>query len=322
MFRWRVYLFTLLSAVFAHTAIAQNFPSKPIRIVVPFPADGVVDILARAAAESMSPFLGQAVIVEAKPGADSTIGTEDMLRQPADGYTLLMASPNIVTVPFLSQPPKWDYARDVQGVAYVASVPNVAVVPTALGIHDLKSFVALARSKPGVLNYANPGNGTSNHLGTELMMQVTGIELTKVNYKGQPPSVPDLLNGNVQFKLLTMSLAVPHVQSGKLRALAVASEKRTKALPDVPTFAEAGFPEVRVVPWFGLVARKGVPREVVQRLNDAVRKGLATSEAITRIERANGEVAPALNADEWERFLVSESQRFGALIRSRNIKAE
>lgn len=304
------------------TASAQAFPSKPVRIVVPFPAGGVVDILARAVAERLGANWGQPVIVEAKPGADSAIGTEDMLRQPADGYTLLMASPNIVTGPFITVPPKWDYARDVQGVAYVGSVPNVAVVPASLGVNDLKSFVALAKSKPGQINYASPGNGTSNHLGTELMQQVTGIELTKINYKGQPPAVPDLLNGNIQFKLLTMSLAVPHVTSGKLKALAVAADKRTRALPDVPTFAEAGYPEVRVVPWFGLVARKAVPREIVARINEEMLKALASPDTIARIEKANGEVAPAMRAEEWDRFLLSESQRLGALVRSRNIKAE
>ena len=303
-------------------ALAQAFPSKPIRIVVPFPAGGVVDILARATADGMSPLLGQPVIVEAKPGADSAIGTEDMLRQPADGHTLLMASPNIVTGPFMISPPKWEYQRDVQAVAYVASVPNVAVVPATLGVNDLKAFVALAKSKPGGLNYASPGNGTSNHLGTELMQQVTGIDLTKINYKGQPPAIPDLLNGNLQFKLLTMSLAVPHVTSGKLKALAVASETRTRALPDVPTFAEAGFPDVRVVPWFGLVTRRAVPAEVVARLNDAARKALASPEVIARIEKANGQVAPASSPAEWDRFLLGESQRLGAMIKARGIKSE
>jgi tripartite-type tricarboxylate transporter receptor subunit TctC len=319
----RVRAFALAAGlVVAGSAFAQAFPSKPLRIIVPFPAGGVVDILARSVADGMSPLLGQPIVVEAKPGADSAIGTEDMLRQPADGHTLLMASPNIVTGPNMISPPKWDYARDVQGVAYVASVPNVAVVPVQLGVADLKAFVALAKSKPRSLNYASPGNGTSNHLGTELMQQVTGIELTKINYKGQPPAIPDLLNGNLQFKLLTMSLAVPHVTSGKLKALAVAADKRTRALPDVPTFAEAGFPDVRVVPWFGLVARRGVPTEVVARLNDAARKALATPEVIARIEKANGEVAPAMSAAEWDRFLLSESQRFGALIKARGIKSE
>lgn len=318
--------FTLAASValifFWIEAGAQGFPSKLLTIVVPFPAGGVVDILARSVADRMSAGLGQPVIVDAKPGADSIIGTEAMLKAPADGYTLLMASPNIVTHEFMSPAPRWTYARDIAAIAYVADVPNVAVVPASLGPATLREFVDLLKKQPGKLNYASPGNGTSNHLGTELFLHVTGTEMVKVTYKGQPPAIPDLLNNAVQFKLLTMSLAVPHVTSGRLRALAVAATRRTKALPDVPTFAEAGYPEVKVVPFFGLVARKGVPREVLARLNEEVRKALAQPDVIGRIEKANGEAALPAGAEEFERFLLSESQKFGPLIKSRGIKSE
>jgi tripartite-type tricarboxylate transporter receptor subunit TctC len=303
-------------------AAAQGFPSRPVTIVVPFPAGGVVDILARSIADRMSAGLGQPVIVDARPGADSVIGTEAMLKAPADGHTILMASPNIVTHEFMSPAPRWTFARDIAGIAYVADVPNVAVVSAMLGPTTLREFVELVKKQPGKLNYASPGNGTSNHLGTELFLQVTGTDLVKVAYKGQPPAVPDLLNNTVQFKLLTMSLAVPHVTSGKLRALAVAATRRTKALPDVPTFAEAGYPDVKVVPFFGLVARKGVPRETIARLNEEVRKALAQAEVTGRIEKANGEAATPASAEEFERFLASESQKFGPLIKSRGIKSE
>lgn len=306
----------------AASAAAQGFPSRPVTIIVPFPAGGVVDILARSVADKMGASLGQPVIVDARPGADSVIGTEAMLKAPADGHTLLMASPNIVTHEFMFPAPRWTYARDITAIAYVADVPNVAVVPASLGPATLKEFVELAKKQPGKFNYANPGNGTSNHLGTELFQQVTGIEMVKVAYKGQPPAIPDLLTNTIQFKLLTMSLAVPHVNSGKLRALAVAATKRTRALPDVPTFAEAGYPEVRVVPFFGLVTRKAVTAEVVARLNDEVRKALAQADVVGRIEKANGEVAAPGSAADFDRFLVAESQKFGPLIRSRGIKSE
>lgn len=300
----------------------QIFPSRPITIVVPFPAGGVVDILARSVADKMSAGLGQPVIVEAKPGADSVIGTESMLKAPADGHTLLMASPNIVTHQFMFAAPRWEYPRDISGIAYVADVANVAVVPASLGAATLEEFVDLVKKQPGKLNYASPGNGTSNHLGTELFQQVAGIDMVKITYKGQPPAVPELLNGSVQFTLLTMSLAVPHVASGKLKALAVAATRRTKALPDVPTFAEAGFPDMRVVPFFGLVTRKAVPRNVVARLNEEVRKTLAQPDVAGRIEKASGEVAVPGSAEDFERFLAAESQKFELLIRSRAIKAE
>lgn len=303
-------------------AAAQGFPSRPVTIVVPFPAGGVVDILARSVADRMSAALGQPVIVDAKPGADSVIGTEAMLKAPADGHTILMASPNIVTHEFMSPAPRWTFARDIAGIAYVADVPNVAVISASLGPSTLRDFVDLLKKQPGKLNYASPGNGTSNHLGTELFLQVTGTDMVKVAYKGQPPAIPDLLNNTVQFKLLTMSLAVPHVTSGKLRALAVAATRRTRALPEVPTFAEAGYPDVKVVPFFGLVARKGVPKDALARLNEEVRKALAHPDVTGRIEKANGEAAAPAGIEEFERFLLSESQKFGPLIRSRSIKSE
>ena len=315
-------LVSLAFAVVPALAQAQAFPSKPVTIVVPFPAGGVVDILSRSCSDRLAASLGQPVIVEAKPGADSIIGTEFVLKAPADGHTLLMASPNIVTHEFMSPQPRWTYAKDVQGLAYVADVPNVAVIPATLGPNTLREFVDLAKKSPGKLNYASPGNGTSNHLGTELFQQVTGVDMVKVAYKGQPPAIPDLINGGIQFKLLTMSLAVPHVQSGKLKALAVAATKRTRALPEVPTFAEAGYPDVKVVPFFGLVARKSVPKEVIARLSDEVRKALSQPDVIGRIEKANGEAAAAASAEEFDRFLVAESQRFGPLIKSRGIKSE
>lgn len=319
---WTLLASLVLALAAPAAAQAQAFPSKPILIVVPFPAGGVVDILARSVADRMAAGLGQPVIVEAKPGADSVIGTETVLKAPADGHTLLMASPNIVTHEFMFPQPRWSFARDVQGLAYVADVPNVAVVPAGLGPVTLREFVELAKKQPGKLNYASPGNGTSNHLGTELFQQVTSIDMVKVAYKGQPPAIPDLINNSVQFKLLTMSLAVPHVQSGKLRALAVAATKRTRALPEVPTFAEAGYPDVKVVPFFGLVARKSVPKEVIARLSEEARKALAQPDVIGRIEKANGEAAAPASAEEFDRFLAAESQRFGPLIRARGIKAE
>ncbi len=306
----------------AASAAAQGFPSRPVTIIVPFPAGGVVDILARSIADKMSAGLGQPVIVDAKPGADSVIGTEAMLKAPADGHTLLMASPNIVTHEFMFPASRWTYARDIAAIAYVADVPNVAVVPATLGPANLQEFVELAKKQPGKFNYASPGNGTSNHLGTELFQQVTGIDMVKVTYKGQPPAIPDLLTNTIQFKLLTMSLAVPHVSSGKLRPLAVAATRRTRALPDVPTFAEAGYPDVKVVPFFGLVTRKAAPAEVVARLNEEVRKALAQPEVAGRIEKANGEVAAPGSAADFDRFLAAESQKFGPLIRSRGIKSE
>lgn len=322
MKRYPRFLVLALFALHAASVAAQVYPSRPITIVVPFPAGGVVDILARSVADKMSAGLGQPVVVEAKPGADSVIGTEAMLKAPPDGHTLLMASPNIVTHEFMVSAPRWTYARDVAAIAYVADVPNVAVIPATLGPATLKDFVELARKQPGKFNYASPGNGTSNHLGTELFQQVTGIDMVKVAYKGQPPAIPDLLSNTIQFKLLTMSLAVPHVSSGKLRALAVAATKRTRALPEVPTFAEAGYPDVKVVPFFGLVTRKAVPGEVVARLNEEVRKALAQPDVAGRIEKANGEVAAPGSAADFDRFLAAESQKFGPLIKSRGIKAE
>ena len=296
------------------------YPNKPIKLVVPYPAGGVVDIIARTVAEKMSIALKQPIVVEARPGANANIGAEAVARSPADGYTLLMVSPFLATNPLLAQGTRWK-AADFIAIGLIGAPPNIFVVPASLPVRSLKELVDYARARPGKLNVSNPGIGTSNHLGQELFFSVTGIDMVDVNYKGQPPMLADFFSGQISFGLVTQALAAPHIKHGKLRALAIGASKRSPDLPDVPTAAEAGYAEAAFLPWFGIAAPAGVPRDIVRRLSDELQKALAASDAAARLERMGTQITPA-SAEEFDALIQREIVRWARVIRERNIKAD
>ena len=302
-------------------APAQDaYPSKPVRVIVPYPAGGVVDLVARAVTDRLSTDLGQPFIVEARPGASGNIGIEAMLRSPADGYTILMGVPNLATNPLLMPATtKWKTA-DFAGLGLVGAPPNVFIVPASLPVKTLKEFVDYARARPGQVNVTNPGVGTSNHLGQELFFSLTGLDLQNVMYKGQPQMIPDVASGQVSFSLMTLALAVPHVKEGKLRALAVSAPRRVADLPDVPTVAEAGYPDAMFLPWYGFVASAATPKDIVKKLSDAIQRALAAPEVVTRLEKLGALVTP-MSGPEFDKLMASESVRWAAVIKQRNIKA-
>jgi tripartite-type tricarboxylate transporter receptor subunit TctC len=199
-----------------------------------------VDLLARAITEKIAAGWGQPILVEGRPGADSNLGTEAVAKSAPDGYTWMMTGPAVLSNPSIYGNLPWSPLRDFQGVGVAVWNLNVAVVPATLPVANLAEFVAYAKARPGQLNFGNPGTGSSNHLSTELFFQVAGIQLTNIGYKGQPPAIPDLINGQLQFKVVALGLAAPHIRSGRLKALAAFSPQRLKQLPDVPTVAEAG----------------------------------------------------------------------------------
>lgn len=310
---------TAIAALPSPTLAQGAYPSKPIHLVVPYPAGGVVDLVARAVSEKMVESLGQPIVVEARPGASANIGTDHVLRQPADGYTILMGSPYLATNPLLNATTKWKTA-DFVGLGLIGAPPNLFIVSNDLPVKNLKEFVDYVKARPGKVNVSNPGVGSSNHLGQELFFSVTGIDMQNVLYKGQPPMIPDLASGQVPFGLVTIALAGPQVADGKFRALAISAPRRAPNLPDVPTLAEAGFPEATFLPWYGMVAAKGTPAPVIARLSDAIQQALKDPAVIARLEKMGTQLTPA-SASEFDALLASESARWDKVIRERGIKA-
>jgi tripartite-type tricarboxylate transporter receptor subunit TctC len=306
---------------FSRSAGAQAFPTKPIRFLVPYPVGGIVDIVTRSVAEPMQVDLGQPVVVEPKPGGNSTLATALIPQSPADGYNWVMATISHVVVPHLQSVP-YDALADFQPVALVAVATSVATVNPAVPVRTLKELVEYGKANPGKLNYLNPGNGSSIHLSAELLKYQYRFDMTSVPYRGIPPGLPDLLEGRLQVGLLPGPLAIQHVQSGKLRALAVLADKRLSTLPDVPTFAEAGFADAQVMSWYVIAVRAGTPGAIVERLHGSAMKVLTEPETRDRLIKAGCEVpAPRSSADVltmWKADFV----RYGKLVKEAGIKGE
>jgi tripartite-type tricarboxylate transporter receptor subunit TctC len=298
----------------------EAWPSKPVKVIVPFPAGGVVDLVTRAITDRLATVLKQPFLVEPRPGANGNIGTEAAARSPADGYTLLTATPATVTQPLLSGTARFKTA-DFVGLGLVGAPPNLFVVSPSVPAKTLREFVEYARARPGKLSVSNPGVGTSNHLGQELFFSQTGLQLVDVRYPGQPQMIADLASGQVQFGLLTGALALPHVKEGRLRALAIGAPKRWSELPDLPTVGEAGFPEAMFLPWYGLVAPAGTPRPIVRRLSDEILSALANPEVAARLDKMGTQVTPA-SAEDFDALIRSETERWTRVIRERNIRSE
>jgi tripartite-type tricarboxylate transporter receptor subunit TctC len=305
----------------ASAAWAQPFPSKPVRIVVPFPSGGIVDLMARAFGEKLGAQLGQPVVVEARTGANGSIGTEAVARAEPDGHTLLLATISHVTLPSMAKV-SWHPLKDFAGVAWVGHVANIALATPSLQVAGLKELVAAAKASPGRINYANGGNGTSQTLTTELLKKNTGIDLTPIGYRGFPPAIPDLLSGQVQFAFVPFGVAAPHVRSGKLRGIAIAAPARSKQFPELPTMAEAGYADSQVISWYALLAPSATPRSAVQRLNTEMRQVLADADVAGRIDKLGGEVLPPQTPEELDATLAREVERWSRLLKDINLKVE
>ena len=305
----------------APAASAQAFPTKPIRFLVPYPVGGIVDIVTRSLADPMQADLGQTVVVDPRPGGNSTLATSMIQQAPADGYSWVMSTVSHVVVPHL-QPVPYDALADFQPVALVAVATSVATVNPSVPVKTLKELVEYGRANPGKLNYLNPGNGSSIHLSAELLKNQYKFDMTSVPYRGIPPGLPDLLEGRLQVGLLPGPLALQHVQSGKLRALAVLAGQRLPTLPDVPTFTEAGFADAQVMSWYVIAVRAGTPAAIVDRLHGSAMKALQGAETRDRLTRAGCEVpAPDRPADVlamWKADYV----RYGKLVKEAGIKGE
>jgi len=302
-------------------AQAQTFPSKPVRIVVPFPAGGIVDLMARSLNEKLAAGLGQPVLVEARPGANGSLGTEAVAKSDPDGHTLVLATLSHVTTPVLMKT-SWHSTRDFAGVAMMGHIANIAVVNPEVPAKTLREFIDYAKTRPGQINYINGGGGTSQTMSTELLKRNTGIDLVAVGYKGFPPAMPDILAGQVQFAFVPFGVAAPHIGSGKLRALAVAAPSRNRQFPQVPTMAEAGFAESQVISWYAYLAPAATPKPVLARLNAEFAKALADPEVVARIEKIGGEPLPAGKPEEVDAMLAREIDRWTKLVQATGMKIE
>ena len=303
------------------TAAAQDdFPKKPIRIIVPYPAGGVVDAIARAVGDKLSNKYGQPVIVENKTGAGGAIGTEYVAKSAADGYTLLMVSPSHAVAPLLQKSITWDPVRDFRGVAGFGVIPNVIVVHPSSSAKTMAEFVETARKSAMPPTYASSGIGTSSHLTGELLAQSARIPLTHVPYKGQPEAISDLLAGRVDMMPMSTSLALPHINAGKLRPLAVTTATRSLALPNVPTVAEAAkLPGFEVGTWLALVTPARTPDPVVKKLSADVAQALALPDVQKKFQTLALEGVPQ-TGQGFDTFLRQEVAGWSAVVKQAGIQ--
>lgn len=304
----------------AGSAFAQ-YPSKPIRLISPFPPGGSVDVVARLLAAKLSEPLGQQVVVDNRSGASGMIGTEVVMNSAPDGYTLLVNTIPFVSNQFLMPRAPYDPLRDFVAVSLVASSPSFVTVHPSLPAHSIKELVALAKAKPRQLNYSAAGVGTNPHIAGELFNLLAGVEIVAVQYKGGGPADTAIIAGEVGVTFGNVSQQMGYVKAGRLRALAVTSANRIVALPDLPTVAEAGVPDYEFDTWFVVAAPKGTPRPIVDTLNSHIRKVLTTPEQVKFWEE-RGLTVVASTPEEAAAHLASEQKKWGRVIKERGIKAE
>ncbi|HZN26342.1 MAG TPA: tripartite tricarboxylate transporter substrate binding protein [Burkholderiales bacterium] len=303
-------------------AYAQAWPTKPIRMILPFPPGGTTDILGRVAAQKLSEALGQQVVPDNRPGAAGNIGTEFVAKAPPDGYTLVTAPGSTLTIhPSLYSKLGFDPLRDFAPVTILAAVPNALVVHPSLPVRNVKDLIALAKAKPGQLNYASTGAGQSTHLSMELFKTMARVNIVHVPYKGSAPAVTDLLGGHVLLMFDNMPSALPHVKAGKLRAVAVSTLKRSPVAPDIPTVAESGLPGFEVSVWFGVLAPAKTPQPVVERLNQILVKALHTAEVRERLSTQGAE--PIANTpDQFTQQMKRDIAKWAKVVKDADIKLD
>jgi len=311
----------ILLSVAAASVLAQGYPDKPLKLVVPFPPGGPTDIVGRLVAQKLAEGIGQPVVVENRPGAGGTVGSTAVARAPADGYTLLYGSTTLAIAPSLYKDLAYDPRTAFAPISLVSRGPIIAAVNAQLPAKTLKDFIALAKSSPGRINYGSAGSGTPPHLAAELFKTVAGVDLVHVPYKGGGPAVSDLAGGQVQVIFEGLPTLLPHIKSGKVRALAITGAKRDPALPEVPTFAEAGLPGYDANFWNGLVAPAGTPAEVIARLNSVLVQALATPEVHAALVRLGLEAA-GTTPQQFGDFIAAEIDKWAKVVKASGAKID
>ncbi|MFO1307294.1 MAG: tripartite tricarboxylate transporter substrate binding protein [Burkholderiales bacterium] len=302
------------AALVAAPVLAQDYPTRPIRLVVPFPPGGANDIVARVVAPKLSDSLGQPVVIDNRGGAAGTIGADYVAKSAPDGYTLLMTPAPFVITQSLYKKLPYDGQRDFVPVALLTSAPFVLAVGAKSPANSMADLLALARSKPGTVNFSSPGNGSPAHLAGELLKTRTGLDMLHVPYKGGGPAVTDMIAGHVSFTLATPAEIMPHVKEGKARALAVTTADRTPLAQGVPTMREAGVPDYEITVWYGITAPRGTPSAVVARLEKAFAEVMANPEVRERMISMGLEPTP-MSAAQFGEFLKREQSKWAELVR-------
>jgi tripartite-type tricarboxylate transporter receptor subunit TctC len=319
--RWLVAIACLLAAVCV--SAQPTYPNKPIRLVVPFPAGGATDLLARSISQRLAQQLGQPVVVDNKAGAGGSIGSAEVAKATPDGYTLLIATSSTHSIaPLLSSNLPYNAATDFTPIAQVANAANLVLVPQSLPVNSVKEFIAYAKARPGQLNYASSGNGTIVHLTSEAFKAQAGVFITHIPYRGTALAIPDLVSGKVHLLFDNIVSGLPHVKDGKLKALAVTGAKRSPLVPELPTVSESGLPGFESTTWFGIYGPKGLSADLVTRLNGELNKAMQSAEVQERLAKLGAEPVSNASAEQFAAVVKADSARWARLIRERKITVD
>ena len=310
-----------LSSLITSAAEAQSYPSRPIRMVIPFPPGGSLDITMRVVGPKMTEVIGQTVIIDSRPGADGNIGTEIVARAPADGYTVLIHAVPLVVNPSLRRKLPFDVRKDFIPVSLLTASPLVLVVNPSVPVKSVKDIIALAKANPGKLTYASAGNGSNLHMAAELFKVLTGTDMLHVIYKGGGPALVAVLSGETDLSYLNIAAIMAYAKSGRLRAIGITSEKRSPLMPDVPSIAESGVRGYEFTSWAGALVPAGTPRNVVDKLYEGFSKALNTPDARKRFSEQGAEIV-ASSPDEFARFFRAELEKWARVVKETGIKAD
>ena len=312
-----------VAALLPFAAYGQGYPTKPVRLIVPFAPGGVMDLTARSIASPLGEALGQAVVVENRPGGGGNIGTDAVAQAAPDGYTLLMAGDNNSIAPALYAKLNHDVMRDFAPISNLVTGAHIFVAPLSLPANSIRELVALAKARPGALSSASPGNGTAQHLGGEMFkLMAGGLQITHIPYKGGGQAIGDVVGGQVSFGVLGLAPVIPHLKGGKLKALGVTGKRRVAILPDVPTLAESGVPDFETLQWYGVVAPAATPAPIIAKLHAELLKAARTQAFVDRLTAAGMDVVTSPQPEDYQRFIRDDMGKWPAVVKAAGARVD